>query len=234
MPHYQPQTAWQTALASISHFEGKVGRNARRWLSRRYIRRCMVDFRQWLAKLGPGSVCLDIGANVGRITHRMSATGATVHAYEPDPFAFGELQRNVGHLPNVVLHRAAVAAIGGEGLLQRIRGFADNPARKSMMSSLIPIDPKSYQGGESIAVETRAFRDVLDGVGGPVAIVKMDIEGSEYDILSPVFADPMNFDIDAIFCETHEFAMVEHKPGVDRMRRSSESLARPYVNLYWP
>lgn len=234
MPYYQPQSAWETALATVSEMGGRAGRNAGRWLRGRYVNRCMADFDRRLAILGPGSVCLDLGANVGTMTLRMAATGALVHAYEPDPFAFGELQRNVGHLPNVVLHQAAVAAVGGAGVLQRLNDFADDPFAKSTMSSLIPIYPSIYEGGEAIPVETRAFRDVLDGIGGPVAMLKMDIEGSEFEILRAIFADPAAFDIDAIFCETHEYAFIEQKPVVERMRRVSEALARPYINLYWP
>lgn len=234
MPHYQPQTAWEKALATVIQMEGTAGEKARLWLRRRFTKRCMADFKRHLARLGPGSVCLDIGANAGLITRRLAATGALVHAYEPDPYAFGELQRNTGHLPNVVLHQVAVAASGGTMILRRLRNFDRNPATKSIMSSLIPLYPAVYQGGEEIAVQTLAFREVLDGVGGPVALVKMDIEGSEFDILRAIFADPAAFDIDAIFCETHEYALVEQKPEVARMTRASETLARPYINLYWP
>lgn len=234
MPYYQPQTAWETALASISGAGGKVGRNARRWLRGRYIRRCKADFDTWLAKLGPGSVCLDLGANVGTVTRQLAATGATVHAYEPDPVAFAELQRNVGQLPNVLLHQAAVAATGGRGLLRRHAKFAADPLHYTEQSSLVRTRSRTYDGGETVEVETRAFRDLLDGIGGLVALVKMDIEGSEFDILRQIFADPAAHDIDAIFCETHEYDLQAEKPEVERMIRASEALARPHVNLYWP
>jgi FkbM family methyltransferase len=234
MPYYQPQTAWETALATLSVIDGRAGRNARRWLRRRYVKRTMADFQLLLTRLGPESVCLDLGANVGTVTLQMAATGATVHAFEPDPYAFAELQRNVGHLGNVVLHQAAVAMVGGQNLLQRRSDFAENPGRNSKMSSLTPISPALFAGGEAIPVETRAFKDVLGLIGGPVALLKMDIEGAEFDILRMIFADPAAFDIDAIFCETHEYAFVEQKPEVERMIRASDSLARPYVNLYWP
>jgi hypothetical protein len=62
----------------------------------------------------------------------------------------------------------------------------------------------------------------------------MDIEGAEFDILRQVFADPAAFDIDAIFCETHERDAYAEFAEIDRMRRASEGLERPYVNLYWP
>ncbi|HMS94941.1 MAG: FkbM family methyltransferase [Tabrizicola sp.] len=234
MPHYLPETRWEKAVAIAAGVEGGTGKKARRWLRGRYVRRCMADFDRHLARLGPGSVCLDLGANVGRVTRQLAATGATVHAYEPDPLAFAALSANVGHLPNVVLHQAAVAATGGQGQLRRHAAFAADPLRHTQQSSLVRTWAHVYDGGESIPVETRAFRAVLDGIGGPVALVKMDIEGAEFDILRQVFADPAAHDIDAIFCETHEYDLQAEKPEVERMIRASEALARPHVNLYWP
>ena len=57
---------------------------------------------------------------------------------------------------------------------------------------------------------------------------------AEFDILREVFADPAACDIDAIFCETHERESYPEFKEIDRMRRASETLTRPYVNLYWP
>ena len=234
MPQYHPQTPWENALQSLAQFPGKAGRNARRWLRKRYIARAMADFDRRVARLGPGSVCLDLGANVGSITARLAQSGALVHAYEPDPLAFAELQRRVGHLPNVVLHQAAVAARGGRARLRRAAQFDGNPLGLSIMSSIQRQDPAIYAGGQEIEVEVRAFRDVLAGIGGPVALVKMDIEGSEFDILRDLFADPATHDIDAVFCETHEYDLVAEKAEVARMIAASDRLARPHVNLYWP
>ena len=57
---------------------------------------------------------------------------------------------------------------------------------------------------------------------------------AELGILRDIFADPAAYDIDAIFCETHEVFDAALAPEFDVMRRSSEALARPYLNLYWP
>lgn len=234
MPFYQPETAWETALDRMAGAGGRVGRKARRWLGERYTRRCLADFDRRVARLGPGSVCLDLGANVGTVTRKLAATGATVHAYEPDPLAFSELQRTLGHLPNVVLHPAAVAAVGGKARLRRRANFAADPLAHTITSTLGSHMPEWFDGGEEIAVDVIAFRDVLHAVGGPVALAKIDIEGSELDILRQILADPAAWNIDAIFCETHEFFDRSLAPEYQAMRRASEHLARPHINLYWP
>jgi hypothetical protein len=43
-------------------------------------------------RLRPGDVVVDCGANIGLITLRLAARGATVHAFEPDPYSFGRLR----------------------------------------------------------------------------------------------------------------------------------------------
>ena len=41
----------------------------------------------------PGSVCVDVGANVGVVSREFLARGAIVHAVEPNPWAFESLHR---------------------------------------------------------------------------------------------------------------------------------------------
>src|SRR5215213_9742927 len=50
-----------------------------RWLERRSLRRLRAT------GLKPGDLAIDCGANVGEITARMRASGATVYAFEPNP-----------------------------------------------------------------------------------------------------------------------------------------------------
>lgn len=234
MPFYRPESSREAFLIWLSRFENRIGRKARRWLMRVNGPRAVADFEARLPAIGAGDICLDLGANVGLFTAEMAKRGCEVHAYEPDPMAFEELVKNVGHLPNVTLHNQAVAATAGTFRLRRSRHFAERPLASTTMSSIVLSNPRRYQEGESVEVTVLAFRDVIAGFGRPVALVKMDIEGAEFDILRQVFADPEAFDIDAIFCETHERESYPEFKEIDRMRRESETLVRPYVNLYWP
>lgn len=219
----------------LEGLDNRVGRRVRHWLARYRLPRVMADFERRLSALGPGAICLDLGANVGTVTRQLAATGATVHAFEPDPLAWAELCRNVGALPNVVLHNCAVAATSGRLRLYRSTRFAENPLRLTVCSSIIPKRPELFQDDDGIEVEVRAFPDVLAGFGTPVALVKMDIEGSEFAILRQIVADPAAFDVDAIFCETHERDdMKKLFPEVEALRLKCAALARPEINLYWP
>src|SRR5436190_23184541 len=71
------------------------------WLS--YIKLIPI-----VRKLDKDSVVIDCGANVGNITKKFADTGATVHAFEPDPLAFDILSKRFGSFPNVMLHNEGV------------------------------------------------------------------------------------------------------------------------------
>ena len=51
-----------------------------------------VGLLQHLYSFLPDHVALDIGANMGRVSERLLATGYTVYAFEPNPPAFAALQ----------------------------------------------------------------------------------------------------------------------------------------------
>jgi len=233
MPYYPPQTPYQRLLDRAKDLHNFIGRKARREMMHQYGPRAVAEFEARLKRVGPGDVCLDLGANLGVFTEKLAATGALVHAYEPDPYAFEIAQKRVGHLPNVILHNEAVAATSGTLTLRRSVKFARKPAAATGSSTIVFSNPKKFDE-TGIPVTVRSFRDVLAGIGRPIAIVKMDIEGAEFDILRDIFAHPADFDIDALYCETHERSVYAEFAEIDRMRRASETMSRPHVNLYWP
>lgn len=247
--------AWEEALSQLAPMRNRVGRAARRKLKelqhlrakranearirdeealQRNKEQALAEFAARLARIGPGDVCLDLGANVGEVTVQLAATGALVHAFEPDPLAWGVLVQNLGHLPNVRLHNAAVAADPGTYRLQRPARFAEDPLQWTTSSRIVPEGSDGFNDPQGIDVEVRAFSDIVAGIGSRVALVKMDIEGSEFAILRRIFADPGSFNIDAIFCETHERHGHASVAEVVMMRAAAARLDRPAINLYWP
>ncbi len=230
---YRPEGAAEVALAWAAQLPGKVGRRAKLRIDRRYAARAIAAFNARVSRLGVGDVCLDMGANVGVYTEILAATGATVHAYEPDPWSMDQLQARFADNPRVHLHAAAVGAMAGTAMLHRKRHFADNTARHSQSSTIVPADADRFVSS-GIQVNVLAFRDVVAGIGRPVALAKIDIEGAEFDILEEIFARPADYDVEAIFAETHERANPDRIARVDAMRRMAETLDRPSINLFWP
>lgn len=188
------------------------------------------------AMLRPGDLALDCGANVGVVTAVLAATGADVIAFEPDPYAFGELRRRFADNPRVELVNSAVGARSGTVRLMRAANFGDNPAGASVKSTIL-------QGGRSIDAESGFDVPLVDLVSlvrsriaekGEIAFMKMDIEGAELDILEALDAADLLAGVRCLVVETHERKFKELRP---RYRALRESFAAKYpggkVNLDW-
>ena len=232
MAYYRPNGLFQTVLDRLQYWPNAVGRSAGRKLDRRYKRRAEQDFRRVLATLGPGDACLDLGANRGEFTRLMAATGATVHAYEPDPDTFARLQTACAALSNVHLHQAAVGIRAGEVTLRREAGYADDPIGHSVGSSVRFTDPRMDQG-PGIHVPQCAFADVVVAAGPRLRVIKMDIEGSEIDILTDLMHSGAPLDVAHLFVETHQQHYPADLPAVWQLRRWAATQSRPDINLHW-
>lgn len=125
--------------------------------------------------LRPGDVMVDVGANVGLYSLLAASVGGVrVTAFEPDDGARRRAAANIGRngfVPTVELRPEAVGAA---------------PARSSFSVGLGPENRlvRDGPGGPSSTrlrtVDIVALDDVVDG---PVALVKIDVEGEELAVL---------------------------------------------------
>ncbi|AUQ68743.1 FkbM family methyltransferase [Phaeobacter inhibens] len=188
--------------------------------------------------LKPGDIVLDCGANVGAVTLPLAATGATVHAFEPDPFAFDALRRATQHLPNIILHNAAVGLQAGTIQLMRAENFSDNPRGASVKSTVISGGRKIDEtSGETLEVALVSLPDIIAehaAASGEIAFLKMDIEGAELDILETMLQQALFDSIRLTVCETHEHKFKALRPRFKTLRDAvAEAYPITKVNLDW-
>jgi len=234
----EPQTgrpAGQPTDAARLKDEDKARRRAKRNLRHAHAKGLMQGI---LSMLRPGDVVVDCGANVGDVTVPLAATGAHVHAFEPDPFAFDRISDRVRDLPNVTLHNAAVGTQSGSIRLMRAANFDDNPKGGSVKSTVIAggrnINEDAGAGIEVALIDLPVFLDGLVAEHGRVAFLKMDIEGAELDLLEKMLAEDRLEPIGLTVAETHERKFRELRPRFRQLRRA---VAARYpvtkVNLDW-
>ncbi|HJX27103.1 MAG TPA: FkbM family methyltransferase [Thermoanaerobaculia bacterium] len=126
-----------------------------------------------------GDTAVDVGANVGQMTGLLAlraGPSGRVLAFEPHPDVFTDLTANVGLIAQarraapVETFRRALTAKAGTAWLDPGRDFATNHGLARLA-----------QPGTGIPVEASTLDDMLDG--RRAAVVKIDVEGHEPDVL---------------------------------------------------
>jgi FkbM family methyltransferase len=122
-----------------------------------------------------GGTFVDIGANIGSYTLIGSENSAAqVYAFEPHPITFQMLQKNIdlNQRNNVSLHNVALGSSEGEVFLTDRRG-----------SSINHIVPGSQRPPGTVAVPCHRMDHLCQIADITPQIVKIDVEGFEYDVL---------------------------------------------------
>lgn len=146
------------------------------------LRRARRLYRTFLS---PGDLAFDIGAHVGDRVRAWRAIGAQVVAVEPQDAPRRVLEILYASDPEVVIVPMAVGAAAGAALLRR---DPTNPTVASLDQGWIDrrrVDPRfrgtAWSHSQSVAVTTLA--DLIRRFGTP-AFCKIDVEGSEPDVLA--------------------------------------------------
>lgn len=201
---------------------------------RRYYRSLTANahelFVASIRHLRPGCLALDVGANKGKYTQLLAATGCRVIAFEPDPVAFGILEQNLRGFDNVVLINAAVSTTAGTATMYRRADFERDPAGYSEGTSL-HADKSNLGTDNSITVRTVNLVQWLNELDAQVDLLKMDIEGEEVPMLEQFIAAGCLDRIGQMFVETHEFKIPSLYARTMGLRR--RLAGRKNINLNW-
>ena len=189
-----------------------------------------------VSMLRPGDVVVDCGANRGDVTEVLASSGATVHAFEPDPYNVAHLQDRFATAANVALHAAAVGVQAGTVRLMRAANWDDNPDFASVKSTVVA-GGHNIAEGEGIDVEMIDFpvflRELL-AEHDRIAFVKMDIEGAELDLLSAMLEARLFDGIQLTVAETHERKFKDLRGRFADLRAAIAAAYPPArVNLDW-
>jgi len=182
--------------------------------------------------LRPGEIGLDCGANIGDMTAVLACHGGTVHAFEPNPFAFAVLQKRFEHMPHVACHQVAISDCAGRMPLYLHQNSANDEVYWSNGSSLMA-EKSNVSKTRAIEVDTIDLAHFLRGLGQEVRVLKMDIEGAEFAVLEHLIATHTLDLVDHLFVETHD----EKIPGLAeigvRVRLQLANRVHPKIHLDW-
>jgi len=173
-------------------------------------------FATMAAHLDKGHDYLDIGAWIGPTVLYGARKARHVWCFEPDPTAFRALAWNIdlNGLENVSAFPVALS--DGFGVA-RMASFGGE--RGDSMTSLLNADGEA--GSDVLTIGWEAFADAVDL--SAVSLVKMDIEGAEFDVL-PSLIPWLKAQRPALFLSTHA-PFLDAEVRQKRMAALAESLS---------
>lgn len=134
----------------------------------------VIFVREDYGDISPGSIVVDVGANIGIFSlYAVNRKAARVYAYEPNTESYQYLLKNIqaNYLQESIFsYQAAVTSLDG--------AFVKFPTKASMYNAIITDDDLAdYEMVPTVSLPT--ILDHLDRVD----LLKLDCEGAEYDIL---------------------------------------------------
>jgi FkbM family methyltransferase len=157
-----------------------------------------------------GWVVADVGGHKGifSVFAATRARNVKVYTFEPAPDNFALLSFNIqrNKLSNVKIFNVAVSGADGESTLHLYPDCAQNGFLQRSNPALGPV--------RDIKVETWSLERVLKAIASPVSLLKIDIEGLEYEALLSCPAD--------VFQTVERIALEYHDDRVRTAHRVSE------------
>lgn len=164
-----------------------------------YVVRC----NQWTAirDLTKNSIVIDGGANVGHETAVFAQKGCIIHAFEPNPACFKQLQKRFRNSPKVHLYPYALSDRDGEATFYYNNEFSRwNKLFYSEGGGMVNL---GYDQ-KGITVKCVDLCNFIEHQNIQINLVKLDIEGAEYDVLLKLIETGVYRKCNNILVETHE------------------------------
>jgi FkbM family methyltransferase len=210
--------------------------------AKRFLRRQMgfpaptvaasTELQSLVASLGPQDIAIDCGANVGEVTEVLAWNGATVHAFEPNPYAFDLLRRRFRYRSNVICHQAAVGVKAGTlPLYLHVNGVSDQ-VYWSTASSLLQVK-SNVDPNRSVSVDVIDLGEFLSSLPHQAALMKLDVEGVEVEILDHLIDTGAIRQADRILVERHDHKIPELEAPMRALLDKLKQEGITHVRLDW-
>jgi FkbM family methyltransferase len=191
-----------------------------------------MDSDELFSNLAFGDIAIDCGANAGHVTQKMAENGATVYAFEPNPYAFAYLSKRFENRPNIFCMNQGVWHRNDKLQLYLYPGSNEDPLRYAYASSIFPDNP-IIDRGSHVEIEVIDLTEFIQQLGLPIKLLKIDIEGAEFELLEKMILMNLHAGIEKIVVETHEWLLEHTEPKARRLRTMIEERNITNIDLNW-
>ena len=178
------------------------------------------------------TISIDCGANVGNITQQLLTTADEVHAFEPNPYAFNCLEARFLYESRVICHNNAVLDREEEVKLFLHENSDKDELHWSTGSSLLDFKSNVLKD-KYTTVKAIDLCDFIQKLNSPIEILKIDVEGVEYEIINKLIDTELIYKIKKVFVELHAKKISELQPKEDLLKQRIKELNLTNINLDW-
>ncbi|SFK60605.1 FkbM family methyltransferase [Brevibacillus centrosporus] len=184
------------------------------------------------ASIRPGDIAIDCGANVGEVTQRLADKGAFVFAFEPNPFVYQALWNRFKGYPNVICINKGVWHENYQLRLYLHQHYQLDPVGSAYASSILAQHPVT-DTSQFVVAEIIDLTQFIDSLNRDIKLVKIDIEGAEFELLEKMVAKGQHKRIEKIVVETHEWLIEHLRPIAANFRKLMAEQQIHNIDLNW-
>lgn len=158
-------------------------------------------------KIKENDICIDCGANIGKVSDIFLQMGARVYAFEPHKDLYNMLLYKYKGNDKIKLLNMAVGVQNTKIPFKVIDNESDNYLSLSQGATVCDLDSVDYKTVFEYETEMVDLCEYIQenfvAKDKHVYILKIDIEGAEFDLLEKIIQTKIYEHIDYIFCEEH-------------------------------
>lgn len=188
-------------------------------------------YRTAFESLTDGDVCIDCGCNAGSVSDVFLHQGAFTYAFEPHPYLFEALSKKYHNVNSIELINKAVWDRNTD---------MDLHVQKVKQSEVLNLEGTTLFGNRIDArVESKYTVAVIDlcefisKLGRRVNILKIDVEGAEFEIIDQILEQGLHGEIDHIFCETHPHFFTDGEEKLAVLEGKIKQVGATNIHLDW-
>lgn len=179
---------------------------------------------------GEELIFIDGGCHNGVFADVALASGGICYAFEPNVYLYAFLRNLYKDNPNFILCESAIAVENKKAIFY---GILDDVV--SQGASVVEFSAEDYtdiqnKGYEVETIDFCAYSRKLVAKHGKIHLIKLDIEGAEFEVLEAFIAQDLHKNVEYIMVETHERIFDNPKAKIDALK--AQIKAKNITNIY--
>ncbi|TBR81314.1 FkbM family methyltransferase [Campylobacter novaezeelandiae] len=172
-------------------------------------------FYNMLLRIGGGTVCIDCGAHAGLISDIILHCGGKSYIFEPNLHLNFFLNKKYENNKNAILYQKAV---GVKNYITKFLIFEDRILSQGNRIISSKQDNKTSKSYDVHVIDLCEFIEELLKKNERIYFLKLDVEGSEFEILEKLIQKKLYKKITYIACEMHHYMFDDGEKKMSRLK----------------